>query len=140
MLTGLAAAVAFKARLFNIGAEGQLYVGALAAVAVGGLHGGTGFDCTGHGLSALNDEFSNSLEHLERNLLRGWSRPGKPIEPILRDFINEHSLRRTRRCSEKWYAKCAEYLNLCFVPEGLRVNQQAIHIENGCPSGRRHVV
>jgi len=43
-LTGLAAAVAFKARLFNIGAEGQLYVGALAAVAVGGLHGGTGFD------------------------------------------------------------------------------------------------
>jgi simple sugar transport system permease protein len=44
MLTGLAAAVAFKARLFNIGAEGQLYAGALASVAVGGLHGGTGFD------------------------------------------------------------------------------------------------
>jgi ABC-type uncharacterized transport system permease subunit len=41
ILTGLAAAVAFKARLFNIGAEGQLYAGALAAVAVGGLHGGT---------------------------------------------------------------------------------------------------
>jgi simple sugar transport system permease protein len=34
MLTGLAAAVAFRARLFNIGAEGQLYLGALAAVAV----------------------------------------------------------------------------------------------------------
>jgi simple sugar transport system permease protein len=44
MLTGLAAAIAFKARLFNIGAEGQLYAGALAAVSVGGLHGGTGFD------------------------------------------------------------------------------------------------
>jgi len=44
ILTGLAITVAFKARLFNIGAEGQLYVGALAAVAVGGLHGGTGFD------------------------------------------------------------------------------------------------
>ena len=43
MLTGLAATVAFKARLFNIGAEGQLYMGALAAVAVGGLHDGTGF-------------------------------------------------------------------------------------------------
>ena len=35
--------MAFKARLFNIGAEGQLYAGALAAVAVGGLHGGIGF-------------------------------------------------------------------------------------------------
>lgn len=44
IFTGLAAAVAFRARLFNIGAEGQLYAGAIAAVAVGGLHGGTGFD------------------------------------------------------------------------------------------------
>jgi len=44
ILTGLAVTVAFKARLFNIGAEGQLYAGALAAVAVGGLHGGSGHD------------------------------------------------------------------------------------------------
>ncbi|GAA4345145.1 ABC transporter permease [Variovorax defluvii] len=43
ILTGLAATVAFKARLFNIGAEGQFYGGALAAVAVGGMHGGSGF-------------------------------------------------------------------------------------------------
>ncbi len=40
ILTGLAATVAFKARLYNIGAEGQLYLGALAAVAVGGSGGG----------------------------------------------------------------------------------------------------
>ncbi|RYF19297.1 MAG: ABC transporter permease [Comamonadaceae bacterium] len=40
ILTGLAAAVAFRARLYNIGAEGQLYAGALAAVAVGGLQAG----------------------------------------------------------------------------------------------------
>ena len=44
MLTGLACAVAFRARFYNIGAEGQLYLGALAAVAVGGLHDGAGFD------------------------------------------------------------------------------------------------
>jgi len=44
IFTGLAAALAFRARLFNIGAEGQLYAGALAAVAVGGLHGGSGFE------------------------------------------------------------------------------------------------
>lgn len=35
IFTGLAVAVAFRARLWNIGAEGQLYLGALAAVAVG---------------------------------------------------------------------------------------------------------
>jgi ABC-type uncharacterized transport system permease subunit len=35
IFTGLAAAIAFRARLWNIGAEGQLYLGALAAVFVG---------------------------------------------------------------------------------------------------------
>lgn len=35
ILTGLAVAVAFRAKLYNIGAEGQLYMGALAAVFVG---------------------------------------------------------------------------------------------------------
>jgi len=35
MLTGLAASVAFRARFYNIGAEGQLYCGALAATWVG---------------------------------------------------------------------------------------------------------
>ena len=34
VLTGLSVAVAFKAKLYNIGAEGQLYIGALAAAAV----------------------------------------------------------------------------------------------------------
>ena len=37
ILTGLAATVAFKARLYNIGAEGQLYAGALAAALSGAL-------------------------------------------------------------------------------------------------------
>ncbi|MGH6953785.1 MAG: ABC transporter permease [Alphaproteobacteria bacterium] len=35
MLTGLAAAVAFRAKLWNIGAEGQLYAGAIAVTAAG---------------------------------------------------------------------------------------------------------
>ncbi len=35
MLTGLAAAVAFRARLWNIGAEGQFYIGAIAVAACG---------------------------------------------------------------------------------------------------------
>lgn len=39
ILTGLCAAVAFRAHFYNIGAEGQLYAGALAAVAVGGIEG-----------------------------------------------------------------------------------------------------
>jgi general nucleoside transport system permease protein len=40
--TGLAAAAAFRMRLFNIGAEGQLYVGAIAGSAAGLYLGGRG--------------------------------------------------------------------------------------------------
>ena len=35
VLTGLAAAVAFRAKFWNIGAEGQLYAGALAVTFFG---------------------------------------------------------------------------------------------------------
>ena len=37
ILTGLAAAVAFRARVWNIGAEGQFYIGALAVAALGNV-------------------------------------------------------------------------------------------------------
>ena len=37
LLTGLSVAIAFRAGLFNIGGEGQLYAGALAAAWLGGL-------------------------------------------------------------------------------------------------------
>src|SRR6478672_3358717 len=40
--TGLAAAAAFRMRLFNIGGEGQLYVGAITAAAAGLYLGGNG--------------------------------------------------------------------------------------------------
>jgi simple sugar transport system permease protein len=39
LLTGLSVALAFRARLFNIGAEGQLLAGAIAATWAGVLHG-----------------------------------------------------------------------------------------------------
>src|SRR4051812_7275358 len=40
--TGLAAAAAFRMRLYNIGAEGQLYIGAITAAAAGLYFGGSG--------------------------------------------------------------------------------------------------
>ena len=40
--TGLAAAVAFRMKLFNIGGEGQLYLGSITAAAAGLYLGGTG--------------------------------------------------------------------------------------------------
>ncbi len=43
ILTGLAVAVAFRAKVWNIGAEGQLYVGALTAAYLGSQLGLAGF-------------------------------------------------------------------------------------------------
>jgi general nucleoside transport system permease protein len=43
MFTGLAAAAAFRMRLFNIGGEGQLYIGAITAAAAGLYLGGRGY-------------------------------------------------------------------------------------------------
>src|SRR5580658_3702674 len=40
--TGLAAAVAFRMRLFNVGGEGQLYIGTVTAAGAGLLLGGSG--------------------------------------------------------------------------------------------------
>src|SRR4051812_50176854 len=47
--TGLAAAAAFRMRLFNIGAEGQLYIGAITAAAAGLYLGGNGGAAGGAG-------------------------------------------------------------------------------------------
>ncbi|MDD2924049.1 ABC transporter permease [Rhodoferax sp.] len=90
MLTGLAAAVAFKARLFNIGAEGQLYVGALAAVAVGGLHGGTGFDLPPallFGLMMLAAALAGALLLLGPALLKARLGVDEVVTTLLLNFI-----------------------------------------------------
>ena len=90
MLTGLAAAVAFKARLFNIGAEGQLYVGALAAVAVGGLHSGTGFDLPPallFGLMMLAAALAGALLLLGPALLKARLGVDEVVTTLLLNFI-----------------------------------------------------
>jgi len=90
MLTGLAAAVAFRARLFNIGAEGQLYVGALAAVAVGGLHGGTGFDLPVpllFGLMLLAAALAGALLLLGPALLKARLGVDEVVTTLLLNFI-----------------------------------------------------
>ena len=90
MLTGLAAAVAFRARLFNIGAEGQLYVGALAAVAVGGLHGGSGFNLPVpllFGLMLLAAALAGALLLLGPALLKARLGVDEVVTTLLLNFI-----------------------------------------------------
>lgn len=90
ILTGLAVTVAFKARLFNIGAEGQLYVGALAAVAVGGMHGGTGFDLPPallFALMLLASALAGALLLLGPALLKSRLGVDEVVTTLLMNFI-----------------------------------------------------
>lgn len=90
ILTGLAATVAFKARLFNIGAEGQLYAGALAAIAVGGLHGGTGLEWSPwivFPLMMLAAAFAGALLLLGPALLKTRLGVDEVVTTLLLNFI-----------------------------------------------------
>ena len=91
--TGLAAAAAFRMRLFNIGGEGQLYIGAITAAAAGLYLGGNG------GPSAF------VIAAMVVAGLRGRRRlgadPGHPAR-VLQDERDHHladaQLRRRRTC------------------------------------------
>lgn len=90
ILTGLAAAVAFRARLFNIGAEGQLYAGAMAAVAVGGLHDGSGFGLPApllFGLMLLAAMLAGALLLLGPALLKSRLGVDEVVTTLLLNFI-----------------------------------------------------
>jgi general nucleoside transport system permease protein len=96
MLTGLAATVAFKARLFNIGAEGQLYGGAMAAVAVGTLFSpGTGGDASGpmgavwlvFPLMLLAAALTGALLLLGPAWLKAWLGVDEVVTTLLLNFI-----------------------------------------------------
>ncbi|TWO69992.1 ABC transporter permease [Caenimonas sedimenti] len=90
ILTGLAATVAFKARLFNIGAEGQLYAGALAAVAVGGLHGGEGWALPNallFGLAMLAAAAAGALLLLGPALMKAKLGVDEVVTTLLLNFI-----------------------------------------------------
>jgi general nucleoside transport system permease protein len=95
IFTGLAAAVAFRARLFNIGAEGQLYLGALAAVAVGsrltGLPGPPGLQGFGPGLlfvlMLLSAALAGALLLLVPAWLKSRFRVDEVVTTLLLNFI-----------------------------------------------------
>jgi general nucleoside transport system permease protein len=90
ILTGLAATVAFKSRLFNIGAEGQLYGGALAAVAVGGLHGGTELFAAPwlvFPLMLAASALAGALLLLGPALLKAWLGVDEVVTTLLLNFI-----------------------------------------------------
>lgn len=86
ILTGLAVAVAFRAGVWNIGAEGQLYAGALAAVWVG-LQGATLPAFVLLPLVLLASLVAGGLWALVPTLMRLRLGVGEVITTILMNFV-----------------------------------------------------
>ena len=87
ILTGLAAAVAFRARLYNIGAEGQLYMGALAAVAVGGTQEGGFFALLPEGLVWLAMMAAGMLAGALMLLGPAWARARFAVDEVVTTLL-----------------------------------------------------
>lgn len=86
ILTGLAVALAFRAGVWNIGAEGQLYAGAVAAVWVG-LNGGTLPGWVQVPAVLVSAAVAGALWALVPTLMRLRLGVGEVITTILMNFV-----------------------------------------------------
>ncbi len=86
VFTGLSVAVAFRAGLFNVGAEGQLTMGALAAAAVGAVWPGWG--APGAWLAAGTAAVAAGMAWgAVPGVLRAWRGSHEVINTIMLNFI-----------------------------------------------------
>ncbi len=86
LFTGLAAAFAFRMRLFNIGGEGQLYVGAIAAAGVGlELGGSSGFIVVP--AMILAGALGGALWALLPGLLRAYAHTSEILTSLMLNYV-----------------------------------------------------
>ena len=86
LFTGLAAAVAFKMQLFNIGAEGQLYFGAIFASAAGVFFGGQPAPVV-IGLMVLAGIVGGALWGLIPGVLRAFCSTNEIITSLMLNYV-----------------------------------------------------
>jgi ABC-type uncharacterized transport system permease subunit len=86
VFTGLAASFAFRMRLFNIGGEGQLYVGAIAAAGVGlALGGSSGFIVVP--VMVLAGALGGALWALVPGLLRAYAHTSEILTSLMLNYV-----------------------------------------------------
>ncbi len=86
LLTGLAASVAFRSGFWNIGAEGQLYVGALGATIVG-LHAAGWSPGLAVGVTLLGGILAGGVWGMIPGVLKGYVGTSEAINTIMLNFI-----------------------------------------------------
>jgi ABC-type uncharacterized transport system permease subunit len=86
LLTGLAAAVAFRMNLFNIGAEGQLYFGAIFASAAGLAFGGQAAPLL-IGIMVVAGIVGGALWGVIPGLLRAYLRTNEILTSLMLNYV-----------------------------------------------------
>ncbi len=86
VFTGLAAAVAFRARVWNIGGEGQLYVGAVCATAAGLALGGSGIS-TALPAMVIAGAVGGAVWAAIPGVLRCWLKTNEIITSLMLNYV-----------------------------------------------------
>ncbi len=139
MFTGLAAAAAFRMRLFNIGAEGQLYVGAITGGAAGLYLGGSG----GPSAFAIAATVAcgcvgGALWALIPGLLRAFFRTNEIITSLMLNYVAGFLLTYLIFQSQSYWRETKGF-NATVFPTGKPLPSSAIwpnwtiHIQGGLP-------
>ena len=89
MFTGLAAAAAFRMQLYNIGGEGQFYLGAVAALGAGLYLGdlGVGSTVVGIAVMCLAGAIAGGLWAAIPGVLRAFARTNEIITSLMLNYV-----------------------------------------------------
>jgi simple sugar transport system permease protein len=137
MFTGLAAAAAFRMRLFNIGAEGQLYLGAIFGAAAGLYLGGSG-STSWFAVTAMvvAGAVGGALWALIPGVLRAFYRTNEIITSLMLNYVAAYLLTYLIFETESYWRDTTGF-NATVFPTGKQLPPSAvwpswtIHVQGG---------
>ncbi len=135
--TGLAAAAAFRMRVFNIGAEGQLYMGAITGAAAGLYLGGRGGpSALAIGGMVVAGCVGGALWALIPGILRAFFRTNEILSSLLLNYVAGYILTYLIFQSESYWRQTKGF-NATVFPTGKQLPHSALwpgfmlHVQGG---------
>jgi simple sugar transport system permease protein len=137
--TGLAAAAAFRMRLFNIGAEGQLYIGAITAAAAGLYLGGSG-SASPFVIAAMvvTGCAGGAAWALIPGILRAFFKTNEIITSLMLNYVAAYLLTYLIFNSESYFRDTSSFTATVFptgkpLPDNAVWPAATVHVHGGIP-------
>ena len=123
-MTGLACAIGARVGIFNVGGEGQLYLGAIVSAYIGVLLAGRAAEMLAGGESAMTTGASNDLQRANEIVAAMVTELGMAGEPA----VSLKALSGNGVCASDAAARCREMLSQMFARTQrlLRDNAEAL--------------